>query len=336
MSIVLSHDTALEIYRSSLAPSANYKTVPFRLLSSPISHDVSWLRSLSAKETNMLLHYVVPSASRRRGFREAKSHVCGIDMEVIPLRQAASESFVCVVTPEVLFLQMAAKLSPIELMKLGYELCGSYSLSDADSEEDEEDEEEGESLGFTRRQPLTSVGKLSAYFEPLSQVRCVQKARSVLRYVVDGCASPREAELCMLLVLPCRLGGYGLGKPLVGHTDGATRNKTSLLPGKHGPCDLLWPLAGVALEYGVEPPEAETVRRRAPKFDRRMMLGFSDIEVIPLTNQQIEQVGTLDSVVSKVARRHGRKLRRDQHYDFFSRQQGLREAVLGKEQSLKG
>ena len=327
MSIVLSHDTALEIYRSSLAPSANCKTVPFRLLSSPVTHDVSWLRSLSDEESDALLHYVVPSARGRRDLKEAKSHVCGFDMGVIPLCQNAGEPFVCVVTPEVLFLQMAAKLSPIELIKLGYELCGSYSLScPVREEEDEED-----SPGFTRRQPITSVEKLSSFFESLSQVRCVQRARSVMRYVVDGCASPKEAELCMLLVLPCRLGGYGLGKPLVGHTDGAARSKASLLPDKHDSCDLLWPLAGVALEYGVESVETENVKRRRPKFDRRMMLGFSDIEVIPVTNRQIEQVGTLDSIAGKVARRHGRKLRRDQHYDFFSRQQGLREAVLGRE-----
>ena len=128
MSMVLSHGTALEMYRSSLMPVAKWERVPFESLAVPTQDDVLWFRSLPIKTGHFPLHCVVPKASNRREIKGGCCHVFGDQMKAIRLRRNTNGSSLCVVSPEVLFLQMAASLSAIELVRLGFELCGNYSL----------------------------------------------------------------------------------------------------------------------------------------------------------------------------------------------------------------
>ena len=76
-------------------------------------------------------------------------------------------------TPEATFLQLGKELSLIQLITIGYELCGSYGLSVQSSS------------GFLRREPRSNKGS----------------------------ASPMESLLSMLLCLPPSLGGFGLPRP---------------------------------------------------------------------------------------------------------------------------
>lgn len=128
MSLVLSHRTALELYRSSIMPLSGFVRVPFESLSVPTSDDVAFYRSLPIRTAHFPLHCVVSEPKNRRNVKGGHCHVLGADMKAICLRQSNEGSLLCVVSPEVLFLQMAAQLSLIELVRLGYELCGSYSL----------------------------------------------------------------------------------------------------------------------------------------------------------------------------------------------------------------
>ena len=126
-------------------------------------------------------------------------------MNAICLHRSTDESSLCVVSPEVLFLEMAAQLSGIELVKLGYELCGVYSLPMS------QPNYAGTPRGYSRRKALTSVARLTAHVASQSNNRSVKKARWALRYVLDGSASPRETELSMLMVLPRKWAGMVLG-----------------------------------------------------------------------------------------------------------------------------
>lgn len=107
-------------------------------------------------------------------------------------------------TPEFCFLQMAGCLSLVQLIQLGFELCGTYALV-------------GGAPAVRRAAPLTTKVKLAAFVEQSSGARGCKKAARAVRYVQDGAASPMETMLAMMLCLPYGLGGYGLEKPLINH-----------------------------------------------------------------------------------------------------------------------
>lgn len=200
MSMVLSHRTALELYRSSMMPVSGYEKVSFLSLSVPTRNDVECYRALPIRTSHIPLHCVVPKPRNRRNIKNGHCHVFGGEMNAICLHRSTDESSLCVVSPEVLFLEMAAQLSGIELVKLGYELCGVYSLPMS------QPNYAGTPRGYSRRKALTSVARLTAHVASQSNNRSVKKARWALRYVLDGSASPRETELSMLMVFTQEIG----------------------------------------------------------------------------------------------------------------------------------
>lgn len=319
MSMVLSHETALEMYRSSLMPFSKPQRIPFHRIAFPAPDDAAIFHSLPVRTSHLPLHCVVPESRNRRGVKEGHCHVHHGDMNTIRLRQNTGESLLCVVPPEVLFIQMAAKLSLVALVKLGYELCGSYSLPMS------QPQYTGTPRGFNRRRPITSVAKLEASVELAARSRSVKNARSAMRYIVDGAATPQEAELCMLMVLPRRLGGYGLERPRISHS-GNSRRLSPFLPGNSS-CDFLWSEAGVAVEYRDKRMDDEEEGKKSSK-KRKSPLDEMGVAVISLTSKQVMHVCELDGIADSVARKHGRYLRRDLRYDYASRQADLREQVL--------
>ncbi len=320
MSMVLSHGTALEMYRSSLMPVAKWERVAFESLSVPTQSDVLWFRSLPIKTNHFPLHCVVPKASNRREIKDGRCHVLGCQMEAIRLRRSADGSSLCVVSPEVLFLQMAASLSAIELVRLGFELCGNYSLPMS------QPNYAGTPRGFVAREALTSVMELSEFVASHDSSRSVKNARAALRYIADGSASPKQTELCMLMVLPRKMGGYGLAAPSCSCASGTPEDTAAYLSGKARSFGLCWPAAGIAIRYGTG---GNGGAKRPGRDCRRCALpSYSDMKVLSVSNRDIRHSEKLDGIADAVARKHGRYLRRDLRYDFAARQATLREQVL--------
>lgn len=322
MSLVLSHETALNVYRSSLMPHSDLRHMPFESLSLPRSEDSTAFRSLPVRFAHKSFHCVVPEAKDRREIRYGHCHVHGDTMQVVFVRCLSEESLLCVVPPEVLFLNMAATSSLVELVKLGYELCGGYSLFPAGSKD------VNPSRSFIPREPLTTAAKLGAYVYAAGHSRSVRKARMALRYIVDGSASPKETELCMLLVMPRRMGGYGFEKPLISHSSDVLARMVSATPSS-GACSLLWCKAHVAVEYSSVPLREGGCAEKADRSYRRLpsSLGF---KVVNVTDWHIYEAENLDKIAKAVASKQGKSLRMDTRYDFAVRQTSLRKQVLGE------
>lgn len=320
MSLVLSHGTALKLYRSSLMPLSMPARIPLAQVSLPKPRVVIRLRALSPLVGKETVHCVVSSANCRRDIGAGLCHVCGGDVEVLFLQHLEGDSELCVVSPETLFLQMASELSLIELVRLGYELCGAYSLSlipiDGSGQ-----------ARFNRRMPLTYVDRIRRYLEGASHARSVKKARMALRFVVDGSASPKETQLCMLLVLPRRMGGYGLERPSFNHRVKAFDSLGYSAKAARIGCGLLWRNAKVAVEYDGSSSECDgfPLGQVIRCGNASALDGF---DVVSVSDWHVGHPEALDKVAGMVARRHGRGLRRDMRYDFSARQSMLREQVL--------
>lgn len=106
---------------------------------------------------------------------------------------------VYVVSPELLFVQLARHLSLVELLEVGYELCGTYRMGDT----------EGEVV--YEREPLTTAVRIAAYARRAKGMRGRAAALQAAQWLTDNSASPAETALAIMFKLPRRLGGYALG-----------------------------------------------------------------------------------------------------------------------------
>ena len=103
-----------------------------------------------------------------------------------------------ITSPEATFFEIASGASSIvQAIEVGYYLCGKFYISP-------------EGYGFMgKRNPLTSIERISNYLKQFTGVYGVAKAREALLYVHENCESPQEVNLSIELALPLRLGGRG-------------------------------------------------------------------------------------------------------------------------------
>ena len=204
-------------------------------------------------------------------------------------------------TPEFCFLQMASQLTLVQLIMLGYELCGTYSLPN-------QSELPVAAPGFYKRQPLTSKKKLSALLANMPNIAGHQKATRALQYIQDGSASPMETRLAILLCLPSKMGGYGFALPnfnvRIDLPIAAQREigKAFLV------CDLFWPETKVAVEYDSNLYHTGA-KRIADDSKRRLYLRLTGIMITSVTNDQIISNAGIEAISAVLAIDMGRRTR---------------------------
>ena len=199
-------------------------------------------------------------------------------------------------TPEFIFVQMATRIGLAELIRLGFELCGTYA-------------ENGKPASGARcMAPLTSSVKLRAFLEGAPEVYGKKKAARALRYVLDGSASPRETVLAILLSLPYRLGGFGLDGLLLNYRIDTGRRSQSMADRRYCVCDLYWPESKIAVEYDSDQWHTGAARI-ASDAKRRNTLLAQGIRVVGVTRAQLDDVEELRKVARLLAKMMGRRLR---------------------------
>ena len=138
---------------------------------------------------------------------EAKRNLRGIVCHQMPPSLASHSLYPLVVhgrhlegiyvcSPELALTQALARLDLIETLLLSYELCGTYRVLP-----------EWTSYGC---EPITSRAKLAGFARRETDVAHHAKLARISRWLLNGSASPPETQIAAALMLPRRLGGYGL------------------------------------------------------------------------------------------------------------------------------
>lgn len=203
-------------------------------------------------------------------------------------------------SPEFCFLQMADQMSLVELIELGYELCGTYSISQG-----EEQDLSQESL--YDKATLTNTKKLEDFTDHMQNTRGRANATRALRYVQDGSASPMETKLTMLLTLPYRLGGYGFIMPEMNSNIIPTKSVRKASSKARYACDLFWPDYALAVEYDSDQYHTGSARI-AHDAKRKNALASLDITVITVTRQQVYSSVEFERVARLLAENMERRL----------------------------
>ncbi|MCI1259612.1 MAG: hypothetical protein LKG13_02910 [Atopobiaceae bacterium] len=262
------------------------------------------------------IHVVVPERARRRYSDGVVCHVCqgaipsGGLVELMPR--------VFVTSPALTFLQVAPTLSVTRAARLAFEPAGTYALGASTQDRD----------CLYGQTPLSCVADLRSTVGSLpAGTRGRSHALRALRFALDGAASPREADLVLLLCLPHSLGGHGLPFPELNHRIDLDPRARSIARRSYCVADLFWEEAGIDVEYhgadfhtGLSRLESDTGRQAA--------LESMGIKVIGVSNAQLEDPSALDGIASMLAQRLCLRLR-GTRYDLDERRRRLRWDLLG-------
>lgn len=197
-------------------------------------------------------------------------------------------SDVCIVSPELLFLRMAPKLSFAQRIALGMELCGRYGVIP------------GDETGFVKRPPVTSVKKIEAYLGRCHGLYGVGPAREALPWVLDNSRSPMESVLAILLTIGRRRGGCHLPLPKLNYTVRPEGDQRRLVRQDHFDIDLAWPERMLAVEYNSDDyHEGDDKRRSDAGRDNGLeALGWT---VVSVTSDQVMDDGKLTVLSRQIA-----------------------------------
>lgn len=225
--------------------------------------------------------------------------------------------FVC---PELIVLQMSARLSPVALAQLIMELCGSYSLAP------DPDGREGATFELP---PVTTIDRIRSCAKHVRARGGAATLRWALRYALEWSASPGETTLALMMSLPPEEGGYGFGTPVLNGRVEAPVDLGACVAGgpyypdvflQDGYIDLeyqstefhLDPLTAASLmmvregSAAADPELAAWRRDFIAKGDadlRRMRdLQFLGLHVVPVTGFDLHEPERMDQVACAVAR----------------------------------
>lgn len=236
---------------------------------------------------------LVAEAKGRRASAHAKCHVW--------VGAVSAGSFLslnenaCISSPEFVFLQMAGTLPMLELIQLGYELCGRYAINPQAVR------------GFDKRKaPLTDPMRLGAYLAHAKGCRGHAKAVRALRWILPNSWSPMETDVALLLCLPTRSGGYQFPLPELNRRVDLDADLATRLGAEWYYLDLSWKSGSIALEYNGEEDHAGT-RRAGQDRTREMALAQLGVDLTVITSYQVFRSNDFDVLAKSLSQKLGRK-----------------------------
>lgn len=171
-------------------------------------------------------HITVSEQNARFRNNGKKVHSCEL---VLPAGAVITRNGRTVASPELLFLELACKLSIHRLILLGLQLCSHPP-------------------GFPS-EAITTKQKLKTFLVKAQGHRGHRKAVRAVKYVENGSASIMESLAYMILALPHALGGYGLNGAVFNHEIKLKSEARIRLGQSHCFTDLYYKQAKLAVEY---------------------------------------------------------------------------------------
>lgn len=251
----------------------------------PSAREVRELRTGAIVFTSDPTHLLVPGKRAAATIRSASCHVRSDALPGGSFVRVSDGLLLC--SPELCFLQMASRVSFLQLVKLGHELCALYTL-----------QPDGRA-GYERVLPPTTVRALEAYLRRCEGMAGCSVASKALRYIAVASGSPMETALAIVLCLPLRLGGYGLPLPRMNYRIEARRGSRGTSDKRYYLCDLFWPEANVAIEYDSDLEHTGSARI-AEDAQRRNDLTALGITTITATREQVMDAGKLSRIAHQV------------------------------------
>ncbi|MCL2529448.1 MAG: endonuclease domain-containing protein [Coriobacteriia bacterium] len=314
MKLFICHESALEYWRQRRALPENSADRRCRVV---LPKGATPVASLALSGLEVPVHILLARPGNRRKPTIETQHVYSGETPIGSFMNVGEDFGVS--SPEFCFLQMAERLTLIELVELGYELCGVYSLPLLG-------DKNVPKKGFYNRQALTSAKKLEAFLESTKGARGHKKAERALRYLLDGSASPMETKLAIFLTLPYKLGGFGFSPPKLNRQVKLVKSARKYFKKDYYVCDLFWPETKTAVEYDSDFCHTGS-ERIADDSNRRSALNLMGVNVVSVTRQQLFSPVGFEGVVRVISKHLEKRLRFEEN-SFAAEHRKLRNQLL--------
>ena len=301
MTIVISHISAIEYWlaHESLKTKATSAHAATELPSaSPTIDDRRRAEQLLKQCASIPLHIVTTKPLHNS--TRFRCHVWSPPV-ARALYRIADDVYVC--SPELAFVQSAAALDKIDTVRLGCELCATYSI------------DRHARGGFFQRNAITTREKLGAVVcENQGGKRDQNRtmgARSRARPISVTCRNESRARS----YAPCKIGGMGLPQPSLNRFIPLNAAEQKALNRSYFLCDLYWEQAKLAIEYDSDAEHSGSERIASDAARRNALLRLG-ITVITAGNRTFRDRSEFKRVGATVARLLGTRIRpRSEHYD---------------------
>lgn len=277
----------------------------------PTPEDVRSLLRAELRGLTLPLHLIVSSENQRRPSSQTVYHTWSQPMDSKALVRVGKDIYVS--SPAFCLAQLAANLDVIDLIVLGYELCGAY-LPDTYEES-----------GLRHCPPLVRPEELVRFSEGMPRAKGKRNLQRAVRHVLYGAASPAETKLAMKLSLPRLLGGYGFPVPSMNYRVSMAKAVQSAWDSTECLCDLFWPDHQLDVEYDGKASHANMDRDAL----RRNRLASAGITVVTVTGEQMKDFNQMDVIAHQVRRHlHVRACGADVPRGWLSRACALHRRLL--------
>lgn len=298
MIFLLGHNTALNYWRLHDRNETQRKTRATDAFTHPPNK-----AALDALPKNSgPIHFIVTD---KKACRRSEEVICHLSSNLPRNSFLMIRRGIYVSAPEACFLQLAAESSFVKLLKMGFELCGTYSIYDD---------------RLIRREPRMSTGSLCEYLSHATGCKGAKRAALTAKHLANNSASPMETALTVLLCLPPYRGGYGLPRP---HLNYPIRQERIIRY-----CDLCWPESKLALEYDSDAHHASPHKLNEDSF-RRIQIETTDMHVISVTKTQLFDPNSFEQLAHVVGRYLGKRIRTNQR-SHLAQQMKLRKELFSR------
>ena len=337
MDMVISHETALQAVRRGavVGAEATCPALPGRIGVGALRRARRALIEAGLLDRGQTMHVLLMPGQNRSRCRGIQTHRWTADRP-LPLRelgwvgQPGSEGAVhlFVVDPRLLFVEMAACLSDVSAILLGWELCGRYGKVLPN------DPRVGlRGRGFAARDPLVTRKGIESFLSSFpSGLAGARRARRAVRFVRDRARSPMEVAVALLLLAPARMGGLGLPAPLVNVRIPLKPRAGALTREPFFEVDFCWLERRVVVEYnGFYFHDGDPSKRAAARDAlRRNELQQRGVRVIQLTGTDVMDPVRFELHARNIAQALGWRLRLEAK-GWAERFRELHAAVMGLE-----
>ena len=235
------------------------------------------------------LHVIVPSQAARSRCDKA---VCHVSSAMFPrgsfVRIARN---VLASSPELCFVQMASELSLPALIRLGFELCGTYGVATVGKAD------------FRFERPFTTPARLARFLDKAANMPGTVKARKASS-TSSQAPPPRWKRPWPCCSASRSAWRYALPQPRMNHAVNPRGRSRLAVDDKCYYCDLIWPNANIALEYDGREHHG-TVNKMADDATRRNNLLDRGVSVLTVTTRTVRNLIELDHFARTLSRQLG-------------------------------
>lgn len=262
------------------------------------------LKSLLHMQPGDSIDITVSTQEQRRHWQGVKCHVHDTRIPERSYLMLAPD--VLVASPELCFLQLASQLDLIQTIRLAMSFCGIYELVGEKRPDYESVQLPDGSIRVLKhtifdRKPIMSIESALSFLDGLDGVPGVETARRALLYTLPNSGSPMETSMVIPLILPRRLGGFGLPRPTMNGLiplDGLSQDIAgqSICRG-----DAVWEIGRFVLEYQSR-DKHDNQAAYGNDYARQLALEIMGYEVIFVTAKQIADVNQMTVIALRIAK----------------------------------